>query len=102
MKSVHEPIRECISCGRKFPKKSLVRMVKNELGIFADKTGKQNGRGAYLCSDPACLDKLIRQKRLNRAFRQPIDDSVYRAIARALQPEQAESSNPAKQKTTEA
>lgn len=102
MKSVHEPIRECISCGRKFPKKSLVRMVKNESGIFVDKSGKQNGRGAYLCSDPACLDKLIRQKRLNRAFRRPIDDSVYRAVARALQPDTAKSSDPAKQETAEA
>ena len=35
MKSVHEPVRECISCGQKFLKHQLVRVVKNDAdGVF--------------------------------------------------------------------
>lgn len=84
MKSVHEPIRECICCGGKFPKKSLVRVVKNESGIHLDQSGKENGRGAYLCNNPDCFEKLMKQKRLNRAFHEAVDDSVYQALKDGL------------------
>ncbi len=80
MKTVHQPTRECISCGEKFPKAELWRIVKNDSGIFLDKTGKLNGRGAYICHNPECAEKLVRQKRLNRAFRGPVGDSVYQDI----------------------
>ncbi len=84
MKSVHEPIRECICCGGKFPKASLLRVVKNESGIVVDRSGKLNGRGAYLCKSPECAEKLIKQKRLNRAFRESVDDQVYMTLYESL------------------
>ena len=84
MKSVHEPIRECICCGGKFPKAELLRIVKNESGIFVDRGGKINGRGAYLCNSPDCAEKLIKQKRLNRAFRGAVDEMVYQTLYEAL------------------
>lgn len=91
MKSVHQPTRECISCGEKFPKAELLRIVKNDSGIFLDQSGKQNGRGAYICKNPDCAEKLVRQKRLNRAFRSQIDDSVYQEILDMLNKTQKES-----------
>jgi len=84
MKSVHQPTRECISCGEKFPKAELLRIVKNDSGIFLDTTGKQNGRGAYICKKPECAEKLVKQKRLNRAFKTAIDESVYRELLAML------------------
>ncbi len=84
MKSVHEPTRECICCGVKFPKKKLLRIVKNESGISLDETGKQNGRGAYICKKAACAQTLVKQKRLNRAFRGPVQDEIYEEIVSAL------------------
>lgn len=91
MKSVHQPTRECISCGQKFPKAELFRIVKNDSGIFLDTTGKQNGRGAYICKSHDCAEKLVQQKRLNRAFRGAVDDSVYQEILDMLKGAQAES-----------
>ncbi len=85
MKTVHEPIRECICCGDKFPKASLIRVVKNDSGIFRDVSGKQNGRGAYLCGKPACLDRLIKQKRLNRAFKMNVSEDVYQALIKEIE-----------------
>lgn len=84
MKSVHEPVRECISCGQKFLKHQLVRVVKNEKGITLDTTGKANGRGAYLCNRPACREKLVMKRRLDRAFRQRVSQDVYEAVAEQL------------------
>ncbi len=84
MKSAHIPIRECICCGGKFPKQELIRVVKNESGIHLDQSGKASGRGAYLCKNPACLEKLQKQKRLNRAFREAVADSVYDEIRAEL------------------
>lgn len=85
MKSVHKPVRECICCGNKFPKSSLLRVVKNESGIFLDKSGKADGRGAYICQNAICHEKLVKQKRLNRAFKSAIDDSVYQSIIQQLE-----------------
>ncbi len=83
-KSVHKPIRECICCGEKFPKNELLRIVKNESGIHLDAEGKREGRGAYLCQNPACGEKLVKQRRLNRAFRQAVSDEVYEEITKEL------------------
>ncbi len=88
MKSLHQPTRECICCGEKFPKNELLRIVKNETGIRLDVTGKQNGRGAYICKNPACAEMLVKQKRLNRAFRESFSDAVYQEISETLKNEQ--------------
>lgn len=88
MKSLRQPTRECICCGEKFPKNELLRIVKNEAGIKLDVTGKQNGRGAYICKNPACAERLAKQKRLNRAFRETISDAVYQEISAMLKNEQ--------------
>ena len=43
------PMRQCVGCGEMKPKKELIRVLKTaENEIIIDKTGKKNGRGAYL------------------------------------------------------
>ena len=74
------PMRMCIACKANKPKKELIRIVKNDEGIALDKTGRKNGRGAYICNDPACVQKLKKQKILNRVFSMPVDDVVYDKI----------------------
>ena len=36
------PMRTCIACKTVKPKRELIRIVKNESGIFLDRTGKKN------------------------------------------------------------
>ena len=44
-------------------KKQLIRVVKSPDGeILLDRTGKKNGRGAYICDDLACFDKHVKPK----------------------------------------
>ena len=71
------PMRTCIGCGTSKPKKELIRIVLTQEGdVLVDKTGRANGRGAYLCDDPACLQKAIKRKALNRAFRTQVAEEA--------------------------
>ena len=72
------PNRSCIGCNEIKLKKDLIRIVKNKEGeIFVDKTGKANGRGAYICNNIECLDKAMKSKRLERTFETNIDNKLY-------------------------
>ena len=76
-----EKIRMCIVCRGQSDKKTLLRVVKNKEGeIFVDKTGKANGRGAYVCKSKECYQKLCKQKSLNKAFKCNVSDEVYEKI----------------------
>ncbi len=74
------PMRTCIACKANKPKKELVRIVKNGEEIKLDRTGRLNGRGAYICDDIECAKKLKKSKLLNRAFSCPVEDDVYDRI----------------------
>ena len=55
------PQRTCMGCNAKKNKNELIRIVKNNKNeISIDKTGKQEGRGAYICNDVNCLEKAIK------------------------------------------
>ena len=69
------PQRTCLGCMQSKNKSELVRIVKQNDGkIFVDKTGKANGRGAYICNNVECLDKAIKSKRLEKNFETKIDN----------------------------
>lgn len=72
------PLRTCMGCNEKKPKNELIRIVKNKEGlIFIDKTGKAEGRGAYICDSINCLEKVIKSKRLEKALEKEISEEVY-------------------------
>ena len=72
------PERTCIGCNQTKQKKELIRIVKNKEGnIFVDKTGRANGRGAYICDNTECLEKAIKSKRLERNFETKINNEIY-------------------------
>lgn len=79
MKSI--PQRTCIGCNSKKDKKDFIRIVKdNQNNISIDKTGKANGRGAYICDDIQCLEKAIKNKRIEKSFKMNIDEKVYEEL----------------------
>ena len=70
-----QPERTCMGCNEKKTKKELIRIVKNkENEISIDRTGKMPGRGAYICDDIQCLEKLIR---LEKVFDIKISNEIY-------------------------
>mgnify|MGYP000931470528 CR=1 FL=1 len=81
MKTRKIPMRRCIGCMESFPKKELVRIVKNkENEIKLDLKGKQNGRGTYICRKAECFEKAIKSKRLSNSLESEIPDNVYEEI----------------------
>ena len=76
-----QPLRRCISCNEQKEKKDLLRIVRTVEGnIEIDLTGKKNGRGAYICKNEDCLNKLIKSKRLERTLEIPVQNEFYEEI----------------------
>ncbi len=67
----HIPLRRCVACGESMSKRSLVRIVRTaDRGLVVDPTGKLAGRGAYLCRQETCWQKVAASKGiLSRALR---------------------------------
>ncbi len=75
------PQRTCMGCNQKKDKKDLIRIVKNKEGIICvDKTGKLDGRGAYICDKLECLDRVIKSKRLERVLETKISQEIYESL----------------------
>ena len=75
------PERRCSGCGERFPKNTLVRVVRSPEGeITLDLTGKKAGRGAYIWKSAACLKKARRAHRLESNLSCAIPDSIYDAL----------------------
>ena len=75
------PQRTCMGCNEKKDKKELIRIVKNKEGIInIDKTGKLEGRGAYICDNIECFEKVVKTKRLERVLETKIDDDIYNKL----------------------
>lgn len=82
MKNVKSnPQRTCMGCNQKKDKKDLIRIVKNKKNeIKIDRTGKLDGRGAYICDDIECLEKVIKTKRLERTLDIKISQEIYESL----------------------
>lgn len=78
-------MRKCVGCQEMKSKKEMLRVIRSQEGEFLlDATGKKNGRGAYLCPSSDCLAKAIRQKGLERSFKQAIPQDVYEMLEREM------------------
>ena len=76
------PMRRCTGCGEMKEKKDLIRIVRTPEGdIRLDRTGKLNGRGAYLCNDPACLRKAQKKRSLQRSLDTAVPDEIFDELA---------------------
>lgn len=75
------PLRTCMGCNEKKPKKELIRIVKQKDGnVEVDQTEKTEGRGAYICNNIECLDKVIKTKRLERTLDIQISEETYKNL----------------------
>lgn len=73
-------IRTCVVCRKKFPKESLMRVVRDRQGNIAfDKKHRLEGRGAYICSEE-CLTRLQRVHGLERAYKTSVSQETYRMV----------------------
>ena len=79
------PVRRCVGCQEMKEKKEMIRVIRTQEGEFLlDASGKKNGRGAYICPSGECLRKAVRNRGLERSFRQPIPAEVYEALEKEM------------------
>ncbi len=79
------PQRTCMGCQAKKDKRELVRIVRSPEGeISIDLTGKKPGRGAYICPDLECLNKVVKSKRLERSLETTISEEIYESLKEQL------------------
>lgn len=78
-------MRKCVGCQEMKSKKEMIRVLKTSENTFElDATGKKNGRGAYVCCSKECLEKAIKNKGLERSFKQAIPSEVYEALKKEM------------------
>ena len=67
-------------------KKELIRIVHEPEGSFSiDPSGRKNGRGAYICKNPECLEKAFRRKALERSFKEAITKETLDTLREELE-----------------
>ena len=77
----NKPQRTCMGCNSKKDKNVLIRIVKNNKNeITVDKTGKLEGRGAYICNSMECLEKAIKSRRIEKAIEAKISDEIFEQL----------------------
>ena len=80
------PMRMCLGCNEMKPKRELIRVVHQKDGtILLDATGKQAGRGAYICPKMTCLKAARKARRLEKTFSCRISDEIYDALEQSMQ-----------------
>ena len=64
------PQRTCVACRTVRSKRDLLRVVRAPDGaVSIDESGKQSGRGAYLCRQQKCWQKALAERHLERALK---------------------------------
>ena len=65
----HVPMRTCVACRENKPKREMVRVVRTTpQTVEVDRTGKKNGRGAYLCPAQECWNLAQKKRSLSYAL----------------------------------
>lgn len=80
MRSSKVPIRMCIGCSKHCNKSELIKITKGDNSLEIDRKFNKPGRGAYLCKDLSCLNRLCKSRRLERLFNMSIDCTIYQEI----------------------
>ena len=74
-------MRMCICCRTGRSQTEMYRLVRTPDGeVCVDETGKANGRGAYVCKDPACIEKAKLQRRADRALSAKVPLEIYEQL----------------------
>lgn len=76
-----KPQRRCVACFKSYDKDTLYKIVKMPDGsVVYDRTGKLDGRGAYICKNMQCIEKAKKTNAPGRALKCEIPESIYELI----------------------
>ena len=75
-------LRRCVTCRELLDRRQLWRVIRLADGGIALDRGM--GRSAYLCPHQSCLEEAKRRKKLQKALRCQVADSIYVALEQRL------------------
>ena len=79
------PLRVCVGCQNKIPKKNLIRIVRTpEDSIEIDFKGKRSGRGTYICPNTECMHKAVKGKRIEKNLQRPVSPEIINELEKTL------------------
>lgn len=83
----YKPQRTCVVCREVRDKRDLIRVVRTPGGtVQVDPSGKANGRGAYLCRQGGCWEK-IKTERLGQTLKVTLSSEEMTQLYVSLQTE---------------
>ncbi|GHV19974.1 hypothetical protein FACS189425_10690 [Clostridia bacterium] len=73
-------VRMCAVCRLRRDRNEFAHIIKNKKGeiVIAHSSEHHEGRGAYVCEN--CVDKAIKKRALNRAFKGEVPNGVYEEL----------------------
>ena len=82
---MNNPIRTCVACKQKFNQKELSRVVRTSNNdYFLDVKHKMFGRSAYFCNNEKCIEKICKNKILNKVYKTNINQELYNELTMLL------------------
>ena len=78
---MNNPIRTCIACRKKDNKDLLIKIVKQkDNAIIVSNSNKVFGRSVYVCNCENCIEKVCKNKLINKSFKQNVNEQVYKEL----------------------
>ncbi|MED5164851.1 MAG: YlxR family protein [Cyanobacteriota bacterium] len=75
-------LRRCVTCRQLLDRQQLWRVIRDhQEGVVLE---EGMGRSAYLCPNEACLEEALRRKRLQKALRCQVPNSVVEVLQKRL------------------
>jgi hypothetical protein len=90
----HIPQRTCVGCRQTLEKRNLIRLVRTDVGVRVDLTGKLAGRGAYLHDQRSCWEKGLKDA-LSAALKAEISASDMDSLRQFMKSLPSTGPNPA-------
>ncbi len=75
-------LRRCVACKKLLDRQQLWRVIRDHQDGVVLSFGM--GRSAYLCPNEDCLDVAQRKKRLQKALRCKVPESVFEVLQKRL------------------
>lgn len=78
-----------MACRTAGGKRGLLRIVRlpDGAGVAVDPTGKQSGRGAYVCPTLACIELALKRKALERSLKTTLPEGFAQTLQSTISSE---------------
>ena len=75
-------LRRCVACKKLLDRQQLWRVIRDHKDGLVLNDGM--GRSAYLCPNEVCLEEAKKRKRLQKALRCQVPESVFQVLQKRL------------------